>query len=166
MPNHIESHNLKYSPALADFVEHEILPGLNISSDHFWSSLSKIFYGFKDENKALLDLRESLQAQIDDWHKANEEFSFDEYKAFLKSIDYLVDEGPDFSISTSKVDEEISTIAASDDTPAPMMIISYIFGVVNGSEAEGGKEVAFLYLLAFILLLKYTTEGLQDVFAK
>ena len=46
-----ELHNLKFSNELAGFVENELLPGLDISSDDFWSSLSKIFYEFKDENK-------------------------------------------------------------------------------------------------------------------
>ena len=141
MTNHIESHNLKYSPALADFVEHEILPGLDITSDHFWSSLSKIFYGFKDENKALLDLRESLQAQIDHWHKANKNFSFDEYKAFLKSINYLVDEGPDFSITTSKVDEEIATIAGPQ-LVVPVMNARF---ALNAANARWGSLYDALY---------------------
>ena len=141
MTNHIESHNLKYSPALADFVEHEILPGLDITSDDFWSSLSKIFYGFKDENQALLGLRESLQAQIDDWHKANKNFSFDEYKAFLKSIDYLVDEGPDFSITTSKVDEEISTIAGPQ-LVVPVMNARF---ALNAANARWGSLYDALY---------------------
>ena len=42
-----ELHNLKFSNELANFVENELLPGLDISSDDFWSSLSKIFYEFR-----------------------------------------------------------------------------------------------------------------------
>ena len=141
MTNQIESHNLKYSPALADFVEHEVLPGLDISADHFWSSLSKIFYAFKDENQALLDLRQSIQAQIDHWHKANKNFSFDEYKAFLKSIDYLVDEGPDFSITTSKVDEEIATIAGPQ-LVVPVMNARF---ALNAANARWGSLYDALY---------------------
>ena len=141
MTNLIESHNLKYSLALADFVEHEILPGLDITSDHFWSSISKIFYAFKDENQALLNLRESLQAQIDDWHKTNKNFSFDEYKAFLKSIDYLVDEGPNFSITTSKVDEEISTIAGPQ-LVVPVMNARF---ALNAANARWGSLYDALY---------------------
>jgi malate synthase len=141
MTNLIESHNLKYSLALADFVEHEILPGLDITSDHFWSSISKIFYAFKDENQALLNLRESLQAQIDDWHKTNKNFSFDEYKTFLKSIDYLVDEGPNFSITTSKVDEEISTIAGPQ-LVVPVMNARF---ALNAANARWGSLYDALY---------------------
>ena len=67
MSDLIELHNLKFSSGLAGFVENELLPGLDISPDDFWSSLSKIFYEFKDENKNFLKIREELQTKIDDW---------------------------------------------------------------------------------------------------
>ena len=111
MSDLIELHNLKFSNGLADFVENELLPGLDISSDDFWSSLSKIFYEFKDENKNFLKIREEIQTKIDDWHIKNPNFNFEEYKDFLRSINYLVDEGSDFSITTDNVDDEIATIA-------------------------------------------------------
>ena len=62
----IELHNLKFSNELADFVENELLPGLDISSDDFWSSLSKIFYEFREENENFLKIREEIQNKIDD----------------------------------------------------------------------------------------------------
>ena len=57
MKNLTESHNLKFSNELADFVENELLLGLDISSDDFWSSLSKIFYEFRAENENFLRAR-------------------------------------------------------------------------------------------------------------
>ena len=106
-----ELHNLKFSSELANFVENEMLPGLDISSDDFWSSLSKIFYEFRAENENFLKIREEIQSKIDDWHINNPNFNFEEYKDFLKSINYLVEEGQDFSITTDNVDDEIATIA-------------------------------------------------------
>ena len=67
MTNYTESHNLSIARELKDFVAQEILPGLDIAEDHFWDSLSNIFYEYKDENKAFLETRESIQTQIDEW---------------------------------------------------------------------------------------------------
>ena len=57
--------------------------------------------------------REKIQKQIDDWHLNNskEKFDKDKYTEFLKSISYIVDEGDDFKITTSNVDDEIAKIA-------------------------------------------------------
>ncbi len=65
------------------------------------------------ENQSLLDRRDQMQAQIDDWHLKRRGFEIDpdEYKTFLRSIGYLEETGPDFTISTANVDEEIATIS-------------------------------------------------------
>ena len=68
MSNLSELHNLKFSNELANFVENEMLPGLDISSDAFWSSLSKIFYEFRAENENFLKIREKIQSKIDVAH--------------------------------------------------------------------------------------------------
>ena len=43
-----------------------------------------------------------MQEKIDSWHIKNKDKNIDleEYKTFLKEIDYLKDEGPDFKIET------------------------------------------------------------------
>ena len=60
-------------------------------------------------NKKLIDKRQDLQKKIDDWHIKNKDKNIDlkEYKNFLKEIDYLKDEGPDFKIETKNIDDEI-----------------------------------------------------------
>ena len=65
------------------------------------------------KNKELINLRENLQKQIDNWHVKNKgnEFNLSEYKKFLTEIGYLKEEGDDFEISTQNVDEEITSIA-------------------------------------------------------
>ena len=141
MTNHIESHKLKYSPALADFVEHEILPGLDITADHFWSSLSKIFYEFREENESFLKIREEIQSKIDDWHINNPNFDFEEYKDFLKSINYLVEEGSDFSVTTDNVDDEISNIAGPQ-LVVPVMNARF---ALNAANARWGSLYDALY---------------------
>jgi malate synthase len=141
MTNHIESHKLRYSPALADFVEHEILPGLDITADHFWSSLSKIFYEFKKENESFLKIREEIQSKIDDWHINNPNFDFEQYKDFLKSINYLVEEGSDFSVTTDNVDDEIANIAGPQ-LVVPVMNARF---ALNAANARWGSLYDALY---------------------
>ena len=141
MTNYTESHNLSISKELKDFVAQEILPGLDITEDHFWDSLSNIFYEYKDENKAFLETRESIQTQIDEWHKKNKDFSADEYKLFLKSIGYLKDEGPDFSISTSDVDDEVAVIAGPQ-LVVPVMNARF---ALNAANARWGSLYDALY---------------------
>ena len=62
----------------------------------------------KPKNEELIKIREKLQSKIDDWHIQNKgkEIDIVEYKKFLKKIDYLKDEGPDFKIETKNVDEK------------------------------------------------------------
>jgi malate synthase len=141
MTNYTESHKLSIARELKDFVAQEILPGLDIAEDHFWDSLSNIFYEYKDENKAFLETRESIQTQIDEWHKKNKDFSADDYKLFLKSIGYLKDEGPDFSISTSDVDDEVAVIAGPQ-LVVPVMNARF---ALNAANARWGSLYDALY---------------------
>ena len=136
-----ELHNLKFSNELAGFVENELLPGLDISSDDFWSSLSKIFYEFRAENENFLKIREEIQSKIDDWHINNPNFNFEEYKDFLRSINYLVEEGSDFSVTTDNVDDEIATIAGPQ-LVVPVMNARF---ALNAANARWGSLYDALY---------------------
>tara|TARA_B100000963_G_scaffold310349_1_gene286806 strand:- start:8490 stop:10628 length:2139 start_codon:yes stop_codon:yes gene_type:complete len=111
--NFIEKNELKIDSTLYDFVNKEVFPGIDLKQDEFWKNFSKIVHELAPINKNLLIKRESLQSQIDAWHKENLEKKFDknQYIKFLKSISYLIDEKEDFKITTSNVDEEISKIA-------------------------------------------------------
>src|SRR5210317_2153922 len=101
--------SLNISKHLKDFLENEVLDGLDISKEHFWSSFEKIINEFSPRNKALLQKREDLQSQIDAWHIECKDQAFDheKYKTFLKDICYIAPSSPDFSISTDNVDPEI-----------------------------------------------------------
>jgi len=62
------SSSLVISKDLKDFLENEVLIGLNISKDHFWSSFETIVNEFSPRNKDLLQKRDDIQAKIDTWH--------------------------------------------------------------------------------------------------
>ena len=66
--NYIAKGSLSVSIQLDEFLTSEVLPGLNITADHFWHSLEVIIQEFGPRNRELLELRESMQQKIDDWH--------------------------------------------------------------------------------------------------
>ena len=66
--NEIKEISLKISPALEEFVKSEMLPGLNISENYFWSSFENLLNKFHQRNIDLLDTRKQLQAKINEWH--------------------------------------------------------------------------------------------------
>lgn len=109
MSNYTDRANLKVSPILADFIESEVLPGLELSADSFWNSLANVVDELTPVNRQLLAERDDIQAKLDTWNAANKEcFDAATYKSFLYEIGYLVEEGDDFSITTENVDTEIA----------------------------------------------------------
>jgi malate synthase len=63
--------------------------------------------------RALASNRATSGKQIDDWCRARkgQPLRIDEYKNFLREIGYLVAEGEDFRVSTTKVDREIAKVS-------------------------------------------------------
>ncbi|MDO5666377.1 MAG: malate synthase G [Alcaligenaceae bacterium] len=104
--------SLQVEETLFNLINDDILANHphKLDRDEFWKNFSNFVKEFAPKNKALLEKRDALQAQIDDWYKANPGPIKDmgTYKAFLKEIGYLVDEPADFNISTDNVDREIA----------------------------------------------------------
>ena len=128
---------LQIDKQLADFVANEAVQGLEISAEAFWAACANVLNAHRDTNKALLAKRETLQAQIDEWHKAHRGTPHDvaAYKAFLTEIGYLVPEGPDFTIETANVDDEIAKIAG----PQLVVPIKNARFAVNAANARWGS---------------------------
>ena len=142
-PENQEPKSMQVSGELKNFLENEVLEGLDISPEHFWSSLESILAEFGPRNKALLDKREVIQSQIDEWHLArkNTEHNHEEYKDFLKEIGYIVPDTGDFTISTSDVDDEIKTIAGPQ-LVVPVMNARF---ALNAANARWGSLYDALY---------------------
>ncbi len=109
MADYIEKSGLKVDRLLVDFVEKEAIPGTGVAPDQFWSGLAGLVAEFMPRNRAALALRDKLQTQIDEWHKANGPVATDpaKYQSFLKEIGYLVDEPADFTIETEGLDRDL-----------------------------------------------------------
>ncbi|MDA0962699.1 MAG: malate synthase G [Proteobacteria bacterium] len=110
---------LQVAPELADFIDTRALPGTGVDPSAFWAGLSALIHDLGPENRALLEKREHLQKQIDDWHIAHRDQPHDHeaYRAFLEGIGYLLPEGPDFEIETANTDPEIATV------PGPQLVV-------------------------------------------
>ncbi|KAF0674981.1 malate synthase G [Profundibacterium mesophilum] len=109
---------LQVAAELADFIETEALAGSDVAAEAFWSGFSDLVHDLAPRNRALLETRETIQGQIDEWHRSNKgEIDLETYKGFLKEIGYLVEEGPDFQIETQNVDPEIA------GTPGPQLVV-------------------------------------------
>ncbi len=141
--NYITKGSISVAEELSSFLSTEVLPGLEISEDHFWLSLEMIINEFSPRNKELLNIRESMQEQIDAWHIDNpgKEKNLDVYKDFLKKIGYLQEEGEDFKINTQNVDPEISSIAGPQ-LVVPVMNARF---ALNAANARWGSLYDALY---------------------
>lgn len=142
MANHFEEQyttrqGLNVASVFAEFIESEALLGIAISPSDFWAGLSKMVEKLGPKNRALLENRADIQAQIDAWHKARRDQPHDAtaYKAFLIEIGYLLPEGDDFAIETSNVDAEIAEI------PGPQLVVPSTNArfVLNASNARWGS---------------------------
>jgi malate synthase len=140
---YITKGSLSVSTDLESFLRLEVLPGLDITEEHFWSSLENIIDEFGPKNKALLETRELMQQQIDEWHLTNsgQEKNLSTYKKFLNEIGYLLEEGDDFKITTKNVDPEISSIAGPQ-LVVPVMNARF---ALNAANARWGSLYDALY---------------------
>ncbi|MCG7530249.1 malate synthase G [Psychrobium sp. MM17-31] len=131
---------LQVSQLLYDFINQQALPKTNIKQAEFWQGFESIVNEFAPRNKALLEKRESIQQQIDEWH-ANNDYDFANYKAFLQDIDYLLPPCEDFSVSTANVDEEMATMAG------PQLVVPVMNSrfALNAANARWGSLYDALY---------------------
>tara|TARA_B100000900_G_scaffold190967_1_gene161687 strand:+ start:349 stop:2508 length:2160 start_codon:yes stop_codon:yes gene_type:complete len=129
---YLSINNLKVSENLLNFINNELLRDTEISQEKFWIGFDKAVHELAPENRKLIQIREDLQKKIDDWHIKNKgkKNNLEEYKKFLKKINYLKDEGPDFKIETENVDDEITDIAGPQ-LVVPIMNARYTLNAAN-----------------------------------
>ena len=139
----ITINDLKINRTLYDFINNEVLPGTDINQENFWKDFSKVVHELSPINKSLLEKREKIQKQIDEWHLSNskEKFNKEKYTKFLKSISYLKEEGDDFKINTSNVDDEIAKIAG----PQLVVPVDNARYALNAANARWGSLYDSLY---------------------
>jgi malate synthase len=143
MAKAVEIGGLKIDDKLYRLVRDEIAPGTGVKADQFWKSLGAIVRDLAPKNAALLEKRDKLQRQIDEYHLARKSrpFNLEDYKTFLKEIGYLVPEGKKFRIATANVDLEITEIAGAQ-LVVPLDNARY---ALNAANARWGSLYDALY---------------------
>ena len=135
--------NLKISEDLYRFINEEVMPGTGVDNSDFWKKFDQVVHELTPKNKELIKIREDLQKKIDNWHlnKGKKDFNIEEYKSFLKSIGYLVEEKENFKIQTSNVDQEITSIAG----PQLVVPVDNARYALNAANARWGSLYDSLY---------------------
>ncbi|KQY09027.1 malate synthase G [Mycobacterium sp. Root135] len=143
MTDRVTVGNLRVARVLHDFITNEALPGTGVDPDSFWAGVDKVVADLAPVNQDLLARRDELQAQIDKWHRQRVIGPFDaaEYQAFLTEIGYLQPEPDDFTITTSGVDDEITS------TAGPQLVVPILNArfALNASNARWGSLYDALY---------------------
>ena len=143
MTDRVIVEGLSVARVLYDFINREVLPGTGVPEAGFWTRLDRIVHDLAPRNRALLAKRDALQAQINEWHRADKGKPFDlaAYRAFLGTIGYLVQERDDFTVDTENVDDEIARIAGPQ-LVVPMTNARY---ALNAANARWGSLYDALY---------------------
>ena len=143
MVDGVEVGGLKVDRCLYQLIQEEIAPGTGVDGDVFWSELDKIVMDLGKKNRALLERRDALQKQIDEWHLARkgQPIEMKEYKEFLTGLGYLLPEGEDFRVTTTNVDPEIATIAG----PQLVVPVDNARYALNAANARWGSLFDALY---------------------
>lgn len=135
--------DIKISEVLYNFIEQEVLPGLNINSHKFWNNFSTYIHKLAPINQALLEKRQDLQNQIDIFLKSKntENSNLENHKDYLLSIGYIEEKGGPFNIQTTNVDCEIASIAG----PQLVVPISNARYALNAANSRWGSLYDALY---------------------
>src|SRR5678815_5864163 len=139
----VSAGGVRVARMLFDFVNAEALPGTGVEQAAFWSGFGALIRDLAPRNKALLDQRDAMQAQIDAWHMAQRGKPIDTavYLEFLRGIGYLQPEPPDFAIGTEHVDPEIASIAG----PQLVVPVTNARYALNAANARWGSLYDALY---------------------
>ena len=143
MAERVQRCGLSVAAELDDLVQQEMLPGTGVDAGAFWAGFAAALAQLGPQNRALLEKREALQAQIDRWHldRKGQHLDAVAYQTFLQEIGYLAPPPPDFTIETADVDPEIATLAGPQ-LVVPVMNARY---ALNAANARWGSLYDALY---------------------
>ncbi|REL36391.1 malate synthase G [Thalassotalea euphylliae] len=161
MSERISQFGLQVSKELNQFIEQQVLPLTQYNAEQFWQQAADIIHDLAPKNKQLLEKRDALQSQIDQWHQENSYSAdtFADYKAFLTDIGYIEPVVEDFSVDTENVDAELATMAGPQ-LVVPIMNARFALNAVN---ARWGSLYDALYGSDLIPAEKDQVKGYDPV---
>ncbi|GAK13241.1 malate synthase G [Geomicrobium sp. JCM 19039] len=133
---------IQVSEDLYTFVNEEVIPGTGLDEQKFWTDYSKILDDFSVRNAELLEVRETLQKKLDEWHVAHPgEEKSTAYFQYLKEIGYLEEDPGDVTVTTANVDSEVSAQAG----PQLVVPVNNARYALNAANARWGSLYDALY---------------------
>lgn len=145
MTSRTQCHNLQVDSQLYDFIQNEALPNTGLDADQFWQGFSQLVHDLAPRNRELLDKRDALQVELDNWHKAHPGpiQNMAAYQQFLKKIGYLAEEPApaDAKINTTNIDSAI-TEQGGPQLVVPVTNARY---ALNAANARWGSLYDALY---------------------
>ena len=143
MTDRTTCHRLHVATPLYRFIEDRVLPGTGVSSEAFWAGFDAIVADLAPKNAALLAERDRLQAELDQWHRANPGpiSKPKAYRRFLEQIGYLVPEPGKLKVTTKNVDAELA-LQAGPQLVVPITNARY---ALNAANARWGSLYDALY---------------------
>ena len=139
----VSKESLTVDSALASFIENDVLEGLDLDPNKFWSNFEQFLKEYSLLANQFLKTRDDIQSQIDQWHIDHKGRPHDqeEYESFLVDIGYILPRPDSVSVNTSNVDPEIANIAA----PQLVVPIDNARYALNAANARWGSLYDALY---------------------
>ncbi len=138
----VEVAGLRVDKALFQAVRDEFAPQTGIGNDTVWATLAEIVRDFGPKLTSLLQKRDRLQAEIDNWLKLRDTPPMpSEWREFLMRIGYLDEHPGEFHISTGHVHEEIAQLAG----PQLVVPVDNARYALNAANARWGSLYDALY---------------------
>ncbi|MBA4504250.1 malate synthase G [Corynebacterium sanguinis] len=138
----VEVAGLQVAKPLHDFVNNSLLPEIGMDADTFWAETARYFADLTPKNKALLERRDDLQRQLDEYYRANPgQPDPKQHEQFLREIGYLVDQPRETQIRTENVDPEFAEVAG----PQLVVPITNPRFAINAANARFGSLYDALY---------------------
>ncbi len=142
---HVKSGKLSIDAELYNFINTQVLEKIDLNTENFWNDVETLTKELMPINQAMLKTRETLQQQINDYHKAQDQtktnLDANHYKQFLVDIGYLRPQPEDFEITSTNVDDEIS-VMAGPQLVVPVMNARY---AINAANSRWGSLYDALY---------------------
>lgn len=136
MSVYIPKGRLQIAETLYQFIQQQVLPDTQLDPEQFWLQAESVFARFIPKNQQLLAKRDTLQQQLDDYHRQFPgQPDPEHYRHYLQEIGYLVSCNEQVKISTDGVDDEVATLAG----PQLVVPINNARYALNAANARWGS---------------------------